>query len=66
MVELLSQPHLADPEVVRAGGLSYHIIDHVDGLRVGKEHDSGRHIPTNRDHEADYSDLLGLIGRLAL
>ena len=66
VVELLSQPHLADTEVVRAGGLGDHVIDHIDGLRIGKEHDSSRHIPTNRDTEADYSDLLGLIGSLAL
>ena len=65
VVELLSQPHLADPEVVCAGGLGHHIIDHIYGLRVGKEHDSGRHIPTNRDTEARHSDLLGLIGSRA-
>ena len=52
VIELLGQPDLADAEVVGAAGLRDHVIDEIDGLRVGKQHDSGRHNMTNRLAEA--------------
>jgi hypothetical protein len=38
---------------VGASGLGDHIIDEIDGLRVGIQRDSGRHNMTNRLAEAD-------------
>jgi len=52
VIELLGQPDLADPEFVGASGLGDHIIDEIDGLRVGIQHDSSRHNVTNHVDEA--------------
>jgi hypothetical protein len=35
VIELLGQPDLADPEFLGASGLGDHIIDEIDGLRLG-------------------------------
>ena len=65
IVELLRQPELTDADVVSAAGFGDRVVDDVDGLRMGKQHDSGRHTATNRRAEAAIPIYFGLIGSLA-
>src|SRR5260370_31180834 len=66
MVKLLSQPDLPDTDVVGTARLRDDVVDDVDGMRVGIQHDSGRHTETNRRAEACYSDLRWLTEALPL
>jgi hypothetical protein len=57
VIVLLAHPHLADAEFVGTGRLRHHVIDTVDGLRVGKQHNSSRHNNENAPAVLDHPVL---------
>jgi hypothetical protein len=57
MIVLLAHPHLADAEFVGTGRLRHHVIDTIDGLRVGKQDNSSRHNNENAPADLDHPVL---------